>query len=340
MPFTQLRPVALLSFFDGIGVAAQALKSLCVEPALYFSFETDVACQRCCTSQHSSVEHQGDALAVDPSRLASTLKTRCSPDTVLLVCAAPPCHDFSAIRGASSPGVAGPEGAKFVSWSKWLQQFASVCTLQLVLVVENVLMQPDIQDLFDKELCCKSFVCDALLGRWFRGRASGGLATCPHQRPTSPHLRQCAVDLHAGASTTGFGNYSRPVQCSQSKSRLPVRRQCFTTRSSRAEFCFRVSRHQPLVRPAVRLLPSDVAVSRLARWLVGKRGRNNTPLGNTARLLLSGLLESIARQTRRLANGFTVCLRGIPQCAPNRNVVRNSGTPGTCPWLAFSCAWC
>ena len=153
--------MALLSFFDGIGVAAQALKSLCVEPSLYFSFETDVACQRCCTSQHSSVEHQGDALAVDPSRLASTLKTRCSPDTVLLVCAAPPCHDFSAIRGASSPGVAGPEGAKFVSWSKWLQQFASVCTLQLVLVVENVLMQPDIQDLFDKELCCKSFVCDA-----------------------------------------------------------------------------------------------------------------------------------------------------------------------------------
>ena len=143
MPFTQLRPVALLSFFDGIGVAAQALKSLSVEPALYFSFETDVACQRCCTSQHSSVEHQGDALAVDPSRLASTLKNRCSPDTVLLVCAAPPCHDFSAIRGASSPGVAGPEGAKFVSWSKWLQQFASVCTLQLVLVVENVLMQPD-----------------------------------------------------------------------------------------------------------------------------------------------------------------------------------------------------
>ncbi|OLP99308.1 hypothetical protein AK812_SmicGene18150 [Symbiodinium microadriaticum] len=161
VPFTQLRPVALLSFFDGIGVAAQALKSLCVEPSLYFSFETDVACQRCCTSQHSAVEHQGDALAVDPSRLASTLKTRCSPDTVLLVCAAPPCHDFSAIRGASSPGVAGPEGAKFVSWSKWLQQFASVCTLQLVLVVENVLMQPDIQDLFDKELCCKSFVCDA-----------------------------------------------------------------------------------------------------------------------------------------------------------------------------------
>ena len=161
MPFTQLRPVALLSFFDGIGVAAQALKSLCVKPSLYFSFETDVACQRCCTSQHSSVEHQGDALAVDPSRLASTLQTRCSPDTVLLVCAAPPCHDFSAIRGASSPGVAGPEGAKFVSWAKWLQQFASVCTLQLVLVVENVLMQPDIQDLFDIELCCKSFVCDA-----------------------------------------------------------------------------------------------------------------------------------------------------------------------------------
>ena len=117
VPFTQLRPVALLSFFDGIGVAAQALKSLRVEPALYFSFETDVACQRCCTSQHSSVEHQGDALAVDPSRLASTLQTRCPSDTVLLVCAAPPCHDFSAIRGASSPGVAGPEGAKFVSWS-------------------------------------------------------------------------------------------------------------------------------------------------------------------------------------------------------------------------------
>ena len=161
VPFTQLRPVALLSFFDGIGVAAQALKSLCVKPSLYFSFETDVACQRCCTSQQSSVEHQGDALAVDPSRLASTLQTRCSSDTVLLVCAAPPCHDFSAIRVAASPGVAGPEGAKFVSWAKWLQQFASVCTLQLVLVVENVLMQPDIQDLFDKELCCKSFVCDA-----------------------------------------------------------------------------------------------------------------------------------------------------------------------------------
>ena len=77
------------------------------------------------------------------------------------MCAAPPCHDFSSIRGASSPGVAGPEGAKFLSCAKWLQAFANVCTLQLVLVVESVLMLPDIQSLFDKELCCRSFVCDA-----------------------------------------------------------------------------------------------------------------------------------------------------------------------------------
>ena len=72
--FTSLRPVALVSFFDGIGVAAQALATLQVKPVLYFSFEVDPACQRCCTSQHATVEHQGDALSADPGRLAEILK--------------------------------------------------------------------------------------------------------------------------------------------------------------------------------------------------------------------------------------------------------------------------
>ena len=79
-----------MSFFDGIGVAAQALASLQVKPVLYFSFEVDPACQRCCASQHATVEHQGDALSADPRRLAETLKARCPADTLLLVCAAPP----------------------------------------------------------------------------------------------------------------------------------------------------------------------------------------------------------------------------------------------------------
>ena len=87
--FTSLRPVALVSFFDGIGVAAQAVATLQVKPVLYFSFEVDPACQRCCTSQHATVEHQGDALSADPGRLAEILKARCPADTLLLVCAAP-----------------------------------------------------------------------------------------------------------------------------------------------------------------------------------------------------------------------------------------------------------
>ena len=135
----------MLSFFDGIGTAFEALRQLGMEPLISWSFETDPDCTKVCGERHPTVQHMGDALCISPHAAASRLAALAPESSVVLVTAAPPCPDFSSIKGDNALGPAGPEGQKFVKWAKWLQEFKQVAPFQVVSLVENVVMQHESQ---------------------------------------------------------------------------------------------------------------------------------------------------------------------------------------------------
>ena len=158
----QRKPVALLSFFDGISSAHQSLLDIGVRPVLSWAWELDPACQQVVKSRHPEVVQKGDALTTDPAGVIEALRTQCQKDTFVLVACAPPCPDFSQIKGSLSLGTAGPEGRKFVDWiHKWWKPFSSSCKFELGFLVENVTMSQQVQTSLDDLLQTRSFMSDA-----------------------------------------------------------------------------------------------------------------------------------------------------------------------------------
>ena len=87
-------PVAVLSFFDGIGTALHALKTWSTRPVLSWSWELDPEAVKVASSQHPEMIHHGDVFGRKPAEVLSAVTASVPRDTVLLVFAAPPCHDF------------------------------------------------------------------------------------------------------------------------------------------------------------------------------------------------------------------------------------------------------
>ena len=156
-----VRPVALLSFFDGIATAHQALVDLKIKPIVSWSWETDEACRKVVKARHPNIVQFGDALATSPEEVIARLQSSCPANTLVLVCAAPPCLDFTIMKGSAAAGVRGQEGNKFIQWSVWWKQFKSKSPFLLALLVENVVPSAEIQSSLDKCLGVRSFLCDA-----------------------------------------------------------------------------------------------------------------------------------------------------------------------------------
>ena len=153
-------PVAVLSFFDGIATALHALKTLQVRPVLSWAWELDPEAIKVASSQHPEVVHHGDVFGRSPKDVLAAVSASVPKDTVLLLFAAPPCHDFSRIR-SNPPGSSGKEGAKFDQFAVWLSEFRQASPFRVVFLVENVVMPLSMQQQFDDKLQCRSFACDA-----------------------------------------------------------------------------------------------------------------------------------------------------------------------------------
>ena len=123
-PTPSSRPIAVLSFFCGIGTTFLAVRDLGVSPVLSWCWELDEECKRVTSGHSPRVRHWGDALASDPQWTAQLLQAHGPTDTLVLVCASPPCTDFSQMR-SQQPGLSGSEGCKFKEWVKWFQTFRS-----------------------------------------------------------------------------------------------------------------------------------------------------------------------------------------------------------------------
>ncbi|CAE7040700.1 ftsH [Symbiodinium sp. CCMP2592] len=135
-------PVAVLSFFDGIATALHAIKSWAIRPVLSWSWELDPDAIKVASSQHPEMIHHGDVFGRKPHDVLAALSASVPKDTVVLVFAAPPCHDFSRIR-SDPPGTHGHEGSK------------------VLFLVENVHMSASQQRELDDALGCRAFACDA-----------------------------------------------------------------------------------------------------------------------------------------------------------------------------------
>ena len=179
-PWPQNQPLALLSFFNGIGTAELALQDLGVKPIRSYSWEVDRACTSVITSHFPDTKHMGsfDACSV-PGTLAM-LAQECPLETMVLITSAPPCVDFSTIKGPGARGTEGPEGSKFAEWASWLMQFLAACPLKVLFIVENVVMAAAFQAKLNALLRCSCFLVDAAdWGVVSRPRLWWSNALCP-----------------------------------------------------------------------------------------------------------------------------------------------------------------
>ncbi|CAE7265094.1 DNMT3A [Symbiodinium sp. CCMP2592] len=180
LPTQQPRfPVAVLSFFDGIATALHAVKSWAIRPVLSWSWELDPEAIKVASSQHPEMIHHGDVFGRKPHEVLAALSASVPKDTVVLLFAAPPCHDFSRIR-SDPPGTQGHEGSKFTKFAAWLLEFVQSSSFRVLFLVENVHMSASQQQELDKALNCRAFACDASSwGVVSRPRLWWSNAVCP-----------------------------------------------------------------------------------------------------------------------------------------------------------------
>ncbi|CAE7654513.1 Dnmt3b [Symbiodinium sp. CCMP2592] len=159
----QCGDVILLSFFDGVGSAALALRSLGVRVRATIEWENDpsaltVSAQSCKCLRLK----RGDLTADDPQKIAIILQDflREKKSTVL-VTAGPPCPDYSKLN-ASAQGRAGDSGQLFVRFAEFLRQLESIMQMRFQLLVENVLMQKATDlEWFNRALDARPIAADA-----------------------------------------------------------------------------------------------------------------------------------------------------------------------------------
>ena len=105
----------------------------------HIAWETDPDCIAVSQTQFNEVEPRGDISKDTAEALIERLNI-IDPDieAELVIVSAPPCPDFSKIRGDNAPGRAGPEGRKFDVFVQLLKNLEAHCGRKTNVLVENV----------------------------------------------------------------------------------------------------------------------------------------------------------------------------------------------------------
>ena len=127
------------------------------------AWEIDPGCVHI-TEKYFTMHHRGDFTTedfADLSNLLEQLDPNCA--CAIVVCAGPPCVDFSDIKGDAGQGMNGAEGIKFVKLVEWLKELKKhIKQRPLLRLIENVLphRRGDIVH-FEEALDCQAVIFDA-----------------------------------------------------------------------------------------------------------------------------------------------------------------------------------
>ena len=269
-PHSCTTQAALLSFFDGIGSAHQSLLDLRIEPLVSWSWEVDPDCNKVVRQRHPRVVLQGDALSADPRKAVQALKDQCPPETFVVVACAPPCPDFSQIKGDKALGTKGEEGQKFAQWvTNWYNPFRKMCRFKFALLLENVTMAKDTQVALDDLVGVRSFVCDA---------ASFGLVSRPRLwwcSSLSPPEAEATAPPEAASGMARWRRWNRQWELVPASSRFPrqVAAECkfakFNEKVERGSVrfpCLTTPAPTPEGRPPPPKRKRDESPQTLSRW--------------------------------------------------------------------------
>ena len=132
----------LLTFFDGVGSSVLALQSLGIRIRATLEWEIDAAALAVSSRVHKGLRmKQGDITMDDPATVAKIVGDLLrEKESAILVTAAPPCTDYSAVNG-SAEGREGASGSLFVKFVQFITAVEDALGRRLPLLVENVLMQ-------------------------------------------------------------------------------------------------------------------------------------------------------------------------------------------------------
>ena len=155
--------VVLLSFFDGMGSAAHALQRLKVRVRAVIAWETDPCALAVSKRLFRGLRFdRGNIEGDNAEDLAVMIRAmHQEKPSIFLICAGPPCPDYSRIRPAAE-GRTGSTGRLFEVFCQYVQTLERlVPEVSFAMLVENVVMnsQQDV-DYYSKQLRAEAIVLD------------------------------------------------------------------------------------------------------------------------------------------------------------------------------------
>ena len=203
-------------------------------------------------------------------------------------------------------------------------------------------MSPDIQNLFDKELCSRSFVCDA---------ASWSVVSRPRLwwvSALAPPAPNEPLPLAVCGGLGRWRKYNRFWQLLPSSSLFPCQSasscntatpRLSTSRSRKAEQFSRASQPRRPVRQVGLHRKNAGEVSLLATCRGGRKQVSSTHPGSFELKLYFESREPTGHRTLPLVNGCRVCPAVTQPLVRNTNGAHNWATLGTVPLPGFCCVW-
>ena len=155
--------VVILSFFDGMGSAAHALQRLKVRVRALIAWETDPCAVLVSKRLFRGLRFdRGDIEGDSAEDLASMIRAMHQErPSIFMICAGPPCPDYSRIRPAAE-GRTGSTGRLFEVFCQYIQTLERLLPeVSFAMLVENVVMnsQQDV-DYYSKQLRAEAVVLD------------------------------------------------------------------------------------------------------------------------------------------------------------------------------------
>ena len=205
-------PLVHLSFFDGIGIASEALRRISDNVLVTLSWETDEDCARFVEEKFGSIP-MGDALHFQVDDVFHLVQQHTSHrQFIVLITAGPPCPDFSTIR-QDPPGLGGESG--------WLLQHMLEIEDEIrhkfkgypvETIMENVVPHPSIRDQLlqtTARLAMDPIVVDAADGKMVHRRRLWW--TSAHWSDIDTKLSKCSPWSLSWTADDGWHRLHNPI---------------------------------------------------------------------------------------------------------------------------------